>query len=487
MILLLSKKLLYISALAILSVLALTLGQIIVQSDPSKFLVSALMVLLGVVTLRRREYGLVILVIVMTNFLGLFLVSDMPSIKLPFGRFLISDLIFFLIMALFLHFMYSRKLTWKKVPLNKPLMALLLMTFLQASRSIIVYSENIHYVLRLTRPLVYYSIFFVVLNEIRREKQLNRFLKVFVLAGVIAGIIGLLQLAFGWSFGGRGGRWVTQAGITFYRDYSFTSMVTATFILLLFVRPYLISKKGKILATAALGFLAFNLLITASRGLWISVLGGVLVGFLFTPYRLVVRNLAVILIAGICAIVFLIKINPSILEGIIIRAKYFQHDLLEEKGTLGKRLLISHRLWNKAKSESLILGVGMQYEEPIVPSYQGIVSWTEQPELAYTGTDIGLANIPFRFGIVGVFVFGWIFVTFFQRCFYLVRCMEHSLWRALLISFIAINVQFILQSFVGNIWFRFQELIVPVVSWALMELIWEFHSREEPKFAGNRS
>ena len=125
----------------------------------------------------KIEYALWILIILSINVFGIFHGMSIPHLSLPgIGTFHLRDLALLSMTIHAMHRFYGKKnLPLKRLPLAKPLLALLLIVLLNTIINI-YQGINLKYLLRGWRHVAYYLVFFILINEIEDRKSLSRFL-----------------------------------------------------------------------------------------------------------------------------------------------------------------------------------------------------------------------------------------------------------------------------------------------------------------------
>ncbi len=246
--------------------------------------------------IRYTEYGLALLVTSSVSFFGIYgYTSEAVGIRLPFGTFFISDIVLCLMFIPILRDIMEGRFEWKSVPLNGPLIALLLLSLFQVFRALFIQSQNFHYVMRLARPMIYYSMFFLVLYNIKSKRQLDIFLKLLLFIAVTSGIFVIIQSFFHLNL--TGGK-VVETGYAIYRFYSPAyTMIASTTLVLVCILPFLRSRTAMPVAFCW-AFLLLCTLFSFARALWASIAASTTVSLLLLG-RKTVSAIRILLIMGI--------------------------------------------------------------------------------------------------------------------------------------------------------------------------------------------
>ena len=423
--------------------------------------------------IRYTEYGLALLVTSSVSFFGIYgYTSEAVGIRLPFGMFFISDIVLFLMFIPILRDIMEGKFEWKAVPLNAPLVALLLLSLFQVFRALFIQSQNFHYVMRLARPMIYYSMFFLVLYNIKSKRQLDIFLKLLLFIAVTSGIFVIIQSFFQLNL--TGGK-VVETGYTIYRFYSPAYPMIASTVLVLISTLSFLRLRTAMPVVFCWAFLILCTLFSFARALWASIAASTMAGF-FLLGRKIVSAIKILLIMGILLVAAAAYLGEQKTANLIYpfrdRFSITMLNLAQRRGSYYNRLRQFRRKWDLAKDESIILGVGFRYSDS-----RYVVSG--DPMYRIGAADSSVAHLPFTFGIAGVLLFIWFFLAFFRRAFILLRQMETSLYKGILIGLITVNISILLTlPFSGTLFYP-SGICVFTVSWALAELVWEFHDQTE--------
>jgi len=422
---------------------------------------------IAIVCIKWTEYGLALLIIAMTNVFGIYHTLDVPHISFSFGTVQMTDILFFIMLVLILKDFVDGKMEWKKTSLNKPLLILILVIApLQFFRGLFIDHESLRLVARGARPLIYYSIFFIILHQIKSRDQLISFLKLLLFISVISGAVGAYQSLFQVNLSGSKIGF-DSSGIA--RHYSSAwSMIRSGFLVSFCALPFL-KPKARIVVIGCEIVLFFSILYTFARSLWGTVAVAMVIGTLLLGrdigrlFRTLAFITVILIIVIAClggqkvksfAVPFQARWNTAV-PGIASRTDTFvtRIDLLKAS-------------WSIMKANSFALGMGFSYDS------ESLAELPAQLQIKIiAGADNGIGTLLVRSGMVGVLLFVWIFLAFFTRTFLLLRHPNSPLYKGILIGLIVINIQTLLVSFFSDSLFHYDGIVSLVISWALAELI----------------
>lgn len=468
---------------ALVAVMVIIIGYLVAQrivlGNPWSVVGTVVLIPVFLYLVKHPEYALLLLPVTMTSFFGLYpKTAEELSIPLPLGRLFISDVVFLLMVIPILRDILKRRIAWKKVPLNKPIIALFLLVLFQVFRALFLQSENLHYVLRVTRPLAYYSIFFLVLYEIKSKSQLDTFLKLLFFIGVICGVIAASQPIFRWSFSASRLGYDPRYGVFRTIENAALPMITFTFLVLFSILPYIKKYLVLVLILACEVILFFGFLFSFYRSVWGSVAIAMVV-CLFLAWRNIGKMMKVVTIIGVLLIIVMITTGrgwqdvEKFFSPYEKRASTTVPEVVGQKGSVEGRILLFKKKWDLVERESVLLGVGFKYGNPNDPSNL----------YAASGADSSIAHMIFRFGIIGAVLFGWIFWIFFKRSLFIFKRIKVPWYKGILIGLMGANIQLVIHSAASGIFFSSQGIVALTISWALTELIWKLHSEGEDKVA----
>ena len=257
----------------------------------SQFYIPFILILLSTYVILMIRFRLIGIITIIALSMGLINVSVLPTITIMGGDFTLRDLMFF-----FIWFVEAIRMLYDKSFLHRNSFAFLLFIFylivgFSIFRSVFILDLSKVVIFREFRHLMFYSICFIGLMNIRTKKDITIILKAIV---IFSGIVSLMHIFQGLSgiaiLEGRletasvgeleltGARRVLSSGVVFV-IFSFYYL-----ILNVIYRNYIFSKKYIYLLLSL--YLAM-LLMTFGRMTWISILFGffVIVFLLDKTYR----------------------------------------------------------------------------------------------------------------------------------------------------------------------------------------------------------
>jgi hypothetical protein len=403
---------------------------------------------------------------------------SIPHLSLPgIGTFHLRDLALLSMTIHAMHRLYIRKdLTLSRLPLLKPLLALLLIVLL---RSIIdIYQGiNLQYLLRGWRHVAYYLVFFILINEIKDKKSLTRFVSGLIVIAIVTSIIAYLQFIFGWSFSASKVEYMSEYGI--YRTYQHGGVLVGFCFLIslsIALSGQIKSKRMQIASWVLVSFFLGALLTSFARSSWGSMLVAILFILLMSGKKVIRALVIIIPIFFISSYIANSGIqfmsDRSLIEIIQTRSMSGIEDFLEKKGTFYDRILILHNKWETVKNENIVLGIGFDSAVPISSSQPTNYMVNLHPRALVA--DSSLPNILLLFGLSGVVIFLWMLTSFFHVSFRLLQNLPLSWDRAVTLGIIAFNIQIVLVSFFGDRYTNVFSVSILAASWAIMVLIRRF-------------
>jgi len=182
----------------------------------------------------------------------------------------------FLITAFFLWLLkliILEELNWQETPLNLPLLLFILVMSISLIRN-----ENLFIGLKdFINFLAYLILFFLIINSISNQKQINSFLQLYFLIAFLIAFYTLLQYyGFDPFFSGIHLLTSTLGQKNWIANYlALSFFITSPFFILSK------EKRFKVIYYILLSILYTNIMICQSRGIWISIFVSVILGFYF--------------------------------------------------------------------------------------------------------------------------------------------------------------------------------------------------------------
>lgn len=417
------------------------------------------------------EYGIFLLLFLPLVFLP-FYTQDMYALpKVTFLRLLVLGLIG----TWGLKIIYTRKLEFRRSPLDLPILFFFLLLILSTIFSL---NPSISLLGRFKRHeglftwISYLFLFFATTNFILRSKQTRRLLTTLVLVSVPISIYGIFQ-HFGWDFLSYAEAVdITRSFSTLGNPVFFGTYLTLVIPLAL----SLLFQKGTLsrkFLWGGIGALALlSLVYTYGRGAWLGALGALIIFGVFLPkeeLRKRWKGKTILILIGVVIIIILIFL------GALIPAPIPTGKLLLErassvvnwqKGTAATRL----EMWKSTLGiigERPFLGWGLENFTDIFPKYrslklerlEGEWSIVDRPhnETLYIASSLGILGLLTYLSLIFIFLF--------QSLKYL-RKTNNSESRVFLSGCIAAIVGYLIQA-----QFAISVVEVTPLFWVLMGVI----------------
>jgi len=446
----------------------------IMAKTPSVAAVTLVALFIFGLLIRRAVYGLAVIVILMIGLFGIYNPANpLLAVTGSFGTLALVDIISISLLAYFAYLFITKQL--KSTPLNRPVIVLLLMFVIQAFRAFFLQGQSFLQVGRIMRPLFSYLMFFIILARIRNRKELNLFLKLLLVISLISSAIVIHQCIFGWSPMGA----LRRMGDIYRHNNVATEIITSIFLLSFCILPFLKLKKRSFVLFLVLPAYFAVFLYSGSRALWGTL--AISIAACLLLMKRTDKNMQIFASIALFLIISVAFFGPTAVENFLnpfrTRAETTIPTLIEREGTFLTRINLYKAKWDIVKKDNILMGIGFRYGSLRRDTIYGA-----------TGADNGIAHIVFRFGLIGYLLFGWIFISFFKRAFFMLKHIKPSTDRAILVGLVATNIQLLLQLFFSDTLFRHHGIIVYVLSWALLEIIWEFHykERQDEEFARSK-
>lgn len=452
----------------------------------------------------KTEYKLWLLIIFSIDVFSIFSGTNVPHLILPgFGTFHLKDMIL-IFMVIHASLNYRKiSLSIKENPLVKQLIMLLAIGILNTLIDLVEGIE-IHYLLRGYRYVAYYFAFFVTVREIKSKETLYRFISGIIFLSVISSLVVYLQSILGWSL--SGGKVSFMHAYGFYRVYNASGAVTSGCLLILFsigLSNILQSKFHKLIIWSCVLFLMGSQILIFSRSRWGYIIIGIIFIFMFQR-KLVIRNIVFVTLLSIVLYFvlehsisyFLGNENLSLRKSVTIRAMIGVEDFKYHGGTFDIRLRSLSTKWKTVKSRNPLIGIGFESAVPIIryTSQRSMSLILHQSPYALV-PDISWSNIILLFGLLGVFIFLWMFLSFFRFSYMVFRKLPDSVPKYIVLGIISFNITTLLSSF-----FSSSALTGPAgvtflsMTWAIVVLINHFElssityrPAKLPKYIVNRA
>ncbi|MHA1381531.1 MAG: hypothetical protein ACTSRG_24455 [Candidatus Helarchaeota archaeon] len=432
----------------------------------------------------KTPYGLLILIIFSIGVFGIYHGMNIPHISLPgLGTFHIKDLILIMMTAFALHrsgFLKRPALRHYHTPLKKPLLFLLLLTLINTIINIIQGLDP-HYLLRGYRAVAYYLVYFITIKTIKTKTQLRKLIVGLFIIAFISSAISYLQFAFGWSLSGSKIEFMSQFDV--YRVYA-TSGYLINFCLFasfsLASSTIIKTRKNRIFIWFLFSWFFGSRIVSFSRNLT----GFILLGLILIILINKIQVLKMIYISIPILIIAFFTLNSVVrnISGLglneIIESRLISgiNDTKYVQGSFENRLVLLGIKWRTVSTQNPLLGIGFNSAVPVSSSTPSNFMVNMSP-YALTA-DNGLANILLLYGFSGIFVFSWIFFSFFRDSSSLYKRLPNSKEKAIILGIIIYNLGNIMGLFFSPVLDSPQSVSIIATSWAIVVLVGRFELKQ---------
>jgi len=161
----------------------------IILNSPPMVLALMLGAIMAVIFIKKPAWALAILIVLGTNIFGAVPFTDLPSIPLPgLGSLFPHDILLLLFTGIMSLKFFRERNTSIRSSIGYPIIALILLTVMQAIRSFLE-GNNPHFIVAEMRPIAFYLSYFLVIGSFKRENELITFMKsIFFIAVISAGV-----------------------------------------------------------------------------------------------------------------------------------------------------------------------------------------------------------------------------------------------------------------------------------------------------------
>ncbi len=388
-------------------------------------------ILAFIATLKYPEFVILLIISYVSNLLP---VQFNYSIRVAGRAFLLTDFLFFSLMAaLFLRLLTRREYRFVKTPLDIPLFVFSAAVIIGVAIATSFHGVNFSYTTPEARMLLYYLMFFPVTNLIRSEEQLNRLIRGLFLIGILMALMMVGQAIFGSSI-----NLIDQSSLRgtgeIIRFYNPGTIIVYPVLMILFCSLAIrIDDRHRYWKFFLIILLGVALLLTLDRNLLISstISFGVLAILLRKRKlsRLVFNSVAIAAIgSGIFATIRILGIELNILKYSSLYFSRFTHlfatSLSSPEETLAWRWNEIGYAWQKLM-KSPILGIGLftPYRPPFYPG---------DPLVGYVHNAYLLLWL--KTGLLGLLAFLWLSVRFLSRGFRSWRKISNTFLRATILG-----------------------------------------------------
>lgn len=338
---------------------------------------------------------------------------------------------------------------------------------------LIVYSlnqgANINNILRFAVRIFYFALYFYLPYMIISSERLNKYYN-YLLAFIIIGIfVTLFQNLTGWQpsfvINATSMSNTQHYGSNIFRTYS--PNYQWIFLLAILALSNIFIKQNSIYNIVALILSLFAIFLSFARNLYMALFTIILcvIVLKFVKKNELVNSLGVFLsFIFIGLIIYLIFYNiPEISD----RFMETQYDLNSNKGTFEHRVKMLELALSYSPSVYFGAGFGsLTHGETLLSSEQFIIASLN------SGSDSGVINLYFRFGIIGLVLFFFLLINCFKNNIKRLKEMRYGTEYKLILSSNLYIVGIIIQSFVSDVFTSVYTIPVLLTIIALSDIAW---------------
>lgn len=476
---------------------SVALALLIVSASPKKIIAVIAAVFLAALVWKRLEIGVIGLLIMVASFMHSIV---LPKVLTMGGSGLHADeaLILFMVVVVSIRlFAQKRKLELSPVSISLAFFFLMIMIALfNAWRISEQPGEGIRSfktIYNQARPLVMYTLFFVIAYGIRTREQLRLLIRAAIWASVITAVLMIVQY-----FLGTGGKSV------FIGQYARDPMVRSTaeeesvarslppglapmMVFLVFSVTHIAytwSRKNAWIVAAAIT-MGIGLVLSFTRHFWVVLVLSMFVVWVIANSKVKLR------LFGIGAVIVLLAVLMTLILGGLesgqagerfsgaLKTRFmsmFKPETVMEL-SLQNRVIENRAAWSEIK-KSPILGIGLG--KPILYKNSAPLPglWTRflAPSNSIHNSYL---EIWVRYGLFGILAFLAISVCFLFRCYSLFRRTSDPEWKSLSIAFFAAYIGFLMKSYMGmTILHQKQDMVTVALMWGIIEVIWRLENEK---------
>lgn len=380
------------------------------------------------------------------------------TVFLPAKELVVEFLTLIALMFWGLRIVSLKRFSFQSSPLNLPILSFMMIGIFSLIWSSSFFISLKGLLLFLSGPLLY----FVVINNIKEEKQIYRFLNFLILLGGFFGIYGILQYnGIDFSF------WIRNIGrqqvfglfgnVNYFAEYLIIPLPVAIASFFIFR-----NKLYKTLVFFSIITMGLSLIFTFTRGSYLAL--GVSISVMFLLFlslqgkEFLKKNrkifIFIIILMVIISILFIVP-NPlnqtgtvlSKIKGRVALTQLITDNSLRARLATWKSalIMIKERPW-------LGLGIGtFKYN-----SLRYIAKFLEQgenrsfyPTLASTEAHNEYLQFWAEIGIIGLLIFIWFIISYFKYCLKMIKKIKDEYAQGILIGMIGVAVAMVVDSIFG--------------------------------------
>lgn len=398
----------------------------------------------------KPELSIVIMILIFFDLFGFIDPSIHFRIK---GVFKFKDVIFILMLISIIGDIIIKKDTsFQRLqsPVNKPLIALMLLVSFGIFYSSFFRGEPLNYSLRMGRILYYYLIFFIIVYYVRSERQIRFVIFAILAMASMVSIIYIVQFFLGshipvTPFGKLAGQ---QFGdFRFARLYLSGFTVAYIGVMIAFWLFIYQRNRTRLILLLFIGVgIAFNFF----RAYWIGAIFGIFLPAIFLKFDIKVKILKSCIVFLILITIFIPTIkylsdarNIGVITLIPGRFITTFSEFINKEGAYGSRLEGARsRIALLKIRENFLLGAGFVQGDAFLGADK--IGYEITP--ISTGGHLGYLDIMLYMGILGLLCFAWFILVMLKRLVYILKHTENELHKATIMGFIGFIVLCIVVS-----------------------------------------
>jgi hypothetical protein len=398
----------------------------------------------------KPELSIVIMILIFFDLFGFIDPSIQFRIK---GVFKLKDVIFILMLiSIIVDIIIKKDMSFQRLqsPVNKPLIALMLLVSFGIIYSSLFRGEPLNYSLRIGRILYYYLIFFIIMYYIRSERQIRFVIFAIIAMASMVSIIYIVQFFLGshitvTPFGKLAGQ--RFGDFRFARLYlSGFTVAYIGFMIAFWLFIYQRNRNRLIL----LLFLGVGMAFNFFRAYWIGAIFGIFLPAIFLKFDIKVKILKSCIVFLILITIFIpiIKYLSSARSTdviTLISGKFIStfSEFTDKERSYGSRLKYANSRIELLKvRKNFLLGVGFVQGDPF--SSTGKRLYEISP--ISTGGHLGYLDIMLYMGILGLSCFAWFILAMLKRLVYIFKYTQDELYKATIMGFIGFLILCVVAS-----------------------------------------
>jgi O-antigen ligase len=431
------------------------------------------LVLLKVVV-KKPEVGILCIVVLISSIV---FEESLPLLPIGIGSLHITDvLIIFYFFLLFIKASSDSSFTMVRSPLNLPLALFISYGFFSAFISIYLYGSDATDIVRMLRPVCYYSIFFVVTNLIREKKQIIFVVRGMFTVATIVALVMLVQARLGDAIKLIPGR--VERSSTFNEEFEtlrllppgqtllYVFLIVAICIYAMNVKEHLLKFKYLL----SIVTLATGVMLTYNRTYWVAIMLSSFILFLVMnkecKKRLVALFTILVLLVGALKIVT--SDNEQFQETTSAIVSRFTslltgNELQESSSVKARTIENQYALQHIIEHPLIGIGLGTVYRPRV---------FVPEDEITYYVHN-GFVWLLLDTGGIGFLLFFWFYLGFIIRCFRNWHSVADDSLRHLVMAFMLSGIGILPMTLYNPIFMQWFSIVVIAIMSGLSESIFQ--------------